>query len=548
MTTITPRSQRPGWCRTAFLSFVILCMLSTASRAQEWTYTARSGDNLWALAKEYLVDMSYWGRFRTLNPVPQPKHMQPGTRIKFPVEWLRHQPVSAVIEALSGGVTVHLPDGTSQTAVVGNELPSQSLITTGPGGSAAVKFADGSSMLIRPGSEVRMDSLGAYGRSGMIDTRARLQRGRVETAVPPATSRSRNRLEILTPSASAVVRGTNFRVSTQQEPALTRSEVLEGVVRLANETGGIRLVAGTGTSIAPGQPPAPARKLLPAPDIATVPGRLERLRTRIGWAAVPAAAGYRVQIATVDLPAVLLLDTSADAPRTELPDLPDGRYELRVRALDDAGLEGLQSRKPFELDARPEPPVTLEPRPGQTVRQLSASFVWTEPQGATGYRVQLAGDAGFSTLLRNEKTDATKFGADLEPGDYHWQVATIGANADQGPFSDPQPFTIRPAPPAPDAAAEVGEKTVLLRWQAGEPGQSFEIELAHSDDFTVDPRLATSTEPQFEVDKPERDLWFRVRTIDVDGYKGPFGTTQRIEAPASEPWWLLLAPILLLAL
>ena len=60
-------------------------------------------------------------------------------------------------------------------------------------------------------------------------------------------------------------------------------------------------------------------------------------------------------------------------------------------------------------------------------------------------------------------------------------------------------------------------------------------------------RVEATDTPQITIEPPEKRLWFRVRIVDVDGYRGPFGTPQSIEPPPGDPpWWLALLPLLLL--
>lgn len=546
----------PGarWVVGVITQFVLVMVLAAPAVAneQEWTYSTRQGDNLWVLATEYLVSMRYWGRFRALNDVPNPRHMQPGTKVRFPLDWLRRRAAPAQIVALSGQVSVQLAGQPSRPAKIGDSLHSKTQIETKAGSSAVIRFADDSSLLLRPRSRIVMDALGAYGRSGMVDSRARLQSGGIE-ATGPTQSPQRHRLEIITPSASAVVRGTRFRVSAEDglgsnSSATTRTEVLEGLVRVANSSGGQNVRAGTGAVVRAGQAPGRPRKLLQAPNLESVPSLLERVQLRLRWKSEPAAKSYRVQIATVDSPAVLFSDLIVVAPKVTLADLPDGRYGLRVRAIDAVGLEGLQAHKAFELDARPEPPVTLEPRPSKTVRSLAPTFRWSEPLGAQAYRLQVSSDDSFAAVLVDELTTEPHKELTLAAGSFFWRIATVGAGDDRGPYGDIQQFTIRPAPPAPTAQIDVSDGTALLRWQSGSAGQTYEIELSDSEDFSQNRREEQTTQPQLSVPQLERDLFFRVRIVDTDGYRGPYGMTQRIRAPQSEPWWLLLAPILLLAL
>jgi hypothetical protein len=442
----------------------------------------------------------------------------------------------------------HGSGGAQTRTKVGTELHAGARLVTGPNASAVLRFADGSELLVRPDSEVHMNELGVYGQAGLfVDSRARLQRGRIEVQVPPGPG---SRLEITTPSASALVRGTQFRVSSEAE--VSRAEVEEGTVRVTGATSSIQVTQGTGTVVRAGQPPAPARALLEAPSLDALPARLERRQPRLRWPPVDGAEGYRIQVATRARTATLLVDLPASSPRLTLPDLPDGAYELRVRAVDAAGLEGLDARHRFELDARPEPPATVEPRPGATVRVTAPTLRWGEPVDARGYHLQVATDPAFDQLVidRGDLRETTlQPGGGLAAGEYFWRLASIDATGEQGPYGDAQAFTVRPAPPAPsEADAQVGETDVLLRWREAEPGQTYEVEVADSADFTGDVRREGTDEPQLIIPTPEHDLWFRVRIVDTDGYRGPYSTPNRIAAPREDPWWLLAVPVILILL
>jgi hypothetical protein len=527
---------------------MVLVQLAFPVMAQEWTYTARKGDNLWLLAEDFLVSMQHWREFRAMNNVPRPRQMAPGTVVRFPARWLRVTPAPVEVVAVSGSAIVRAADGSESPARVGATLGLGTSLTTGPGASVVLRFADGGRMLVRTRSEVRMDELGIYGKRRLqVGSRARLQRGRVEVEVPPGGG---SRMEITTPSASAVVRGTRFRVSTESE--VSRTEVEEGRVQVASQSSTVSVEAGRGTLVRPGKPPSVPIPLLDAAALGSVPPVIQRRQIRIRWPDVAGAAGYAVQIATGEGIPTLLVDVSTASASLELPDLPDARYLLRVRAVDAQGLEGLSAEQAFELNARPEPPATLEPRPDATVRVTRPRFGWSEPVGVMAYRLQVATDAAFARRVHDDG-DLTATNLELpdalEPGDYFWRVATVDGSGEQGPYGDTQLFTVRPAPPAPgDAAAEVSENDVLLRWQAGQPGQTYEVEMAASEDFATDARTESVDEPQLSLPIPEADLWFRVRVVDTDGYRGPFGTPNRIEAPVQEPWWLLGLPFLILLL
>lgn len=77
-----------------------------------------------------------------------------------------------------------------------------------------VRFADGSVVTMQSNSTMKLDTLSIYSGGGMVDTKLRLQQGKVEVAANPKHV-PRNQLQIMTPSAVAAVRGSHFRVSTE---------------------------------------------------------------------------------------------------------------------------------------------------------------------------------------------------------------------------------------------------------------------------------------------------------------------------------------------
>ncbi|KKN36960.1 hypothetical protein LCGC14_0768230, partial [marine sediment metagenome] len=70
--------------------------------AQEWIYTVVEGDNLWNLSEKHLDKVTRFEQLRKLNGIENPKHLQPGTRVRVPLEWIRSNPVAAKIISITG--------------------------------------------------------------------------------------------------------------------------------------------------------------------------------------------------------------------------------------------------------------------------------------------------------------------------------------------------------------------------------------------------------------------------------------------------------------
>lgn len=544
--------------RLAALVLLPLLLAGTPLQAEEayWIYTVRPGDTIWDLSERYTTSVLNWKRLQRINGIPDgvDRRVPPGTRLKFPLSLLKRQPAQAELARLSGQARILRADGRSEPAAEGQRLGSGDRLVTEAGASVLIRFADDSELLVLESSEVQMDSLGAWGETGMVDTRMRLQGGQVDTHVTPARGPG-SRYEITTPAAVAAVRGTAFRVSAgegEDGKARMRSEVLEGVVGVAGAGASQRVPAGYGLVAQAGEPPAPPRPLLPAPDLGDMDTRLRQLPLAFTWAPVQGAVGYRFQIAPDAHFDRLLADGRVPGTRAWWEDLPDGRYVLRVRAIDDAGLEGLNAVQAFEVDARPFAPALVGLIGDVLIRDPRPEFGWTEPGGAARYRLQLARDEALSDLLidrddlvgRSYRPDAP-----LTPGHYYWRMASITADGEQGPFSDVQHFEFRSVPDTPAVERPaIGEHELAFRWQSAGPGMRYDFELADTPDFS-EPLVSRRTdEPEIRLPRPaSQAYWFRVRAVDETGYAGPWAPSQRIEVPPNG-YWPLLIPLGMLLL
>jgi len=514
----------------------------------QWLYRIAPTDTLIGLSERYLQPPYGWRDLQSHNRVPDPLRLVPGSTLRMPVKWLRREASVAEVLHVQGDAQL-LRGGDAPRAVqAGESLRTGDVLRTGPDASLTLRFTDGSRLLATPDSEFSLERLMVLGRSGVADTRLRLERGSVDTVVNPQKGRQGS-FEIRTPTVNLGVRGTEFRAHADPQRSASRVEVLTGQVAAAAGAE-VRVDAGYGSVAAAGRAPEPPRKLLPAPSLPADPIRLDRVPLRLAWQAAEGARGYRAQVFAEGEPERLLLDGQFADAAARWADLPDGRYRLRVRAVDGSGLEGVDARAALVLKARPEPPFTSQPAPDARLYGDTAAFAWTRPAAALRYRLQVADDAGFTQLRADEgQLTEPRFDLKLPPGRYHWRLASIAAGDDAGPFGDAQAFTQRAIPASPAAEPpQVADGRLLFRWQAGAAGESFEVQIARDAGFTQIVRAERTTEASIALVKPSPGTYYmRVRTLDADGYAGPYGGTQQTEVPASR-WWLLIPPAVWLLL
>jgi len=165
------------------------------------------------------------------------------------------------------------------------------------------------------------------------------------------------------------------------------------------------------------------------------------------------------------------------------------------------------------------------------VRATGVEFKWAENTEAASYHLQVARDAAFNALVH--ENNAVKGGAvtveRLAPGEYFWRVASLRASGDHGPYGDASSFNLFP-PPAQPEPPKVSETAVEFRW-AGEPGQTFEFQLAQDDKFARLMLEETLRSPDIVLPRPKNagTYYMRFRAIDPDGFVGPYTAAQRFE-------------------
>jgi len=525
---------------------LLLGLLSLPVVAADWIYTVVEGDNLWDLSEKHLDSELRFEQVRKLNSIEFPKRMRPGTRLRIPMKWIRSNPVPARLGAMAGKVELTRADGSKEAQIsAGTTIRLGDTLETGTGSSAAVVFADGSVITLHSSSEMRFDHLSAHGETGMVDSRLHLIDGRLDTRVKPAVGPG-SRFEIQTPSAISAVRGTEYRAAVTAEGKASNIEVLHGKVRVTGARKPRLVRAGFGTQIAAGKAPAPPRKLLPAPKLNPVPERIRQLNWPLSWKVMTKAQTYRAEISVNPRFDVLAWEKLVNHPRVPLPNLPDGDYQIRVRGIDQLGLEGRNVVRSLRIDTHPQPPVSLLPQDGKTLRGVAAELQWTASADADSYLLEIASDEAFEKIvLRQPDLTSTRYAADgiAEPGTYHWRVTSITADGEAGPSGAPRSWQLKPVPEKVEPAVESEDDRLVASWPRVSPEQTYQVQLAFDPQFAELEIDEVVTEPKIAFDQMGAQVrYLRVRSIEPDGYRGPWGTVQRIDPPPDPTVWMV--PIL----
>lgn len=536
-------SIEPSPFHAARLALAILAAgCVNAGHCTEIGYVFKPGDNPWNFSRQHLLP----GRSASLielNSITDPHHIAPGTEIRVPTTWLARisRPVRVVETA--GGVTQLLGKDGSKPLKAGDTISPNSRIRTAEQSSVTLQFADGSRVLIRENSDVRLERNVFVPLSDERDIRMALPKGNVENEVThrlPAAGR----FEIRTPSGVAAVRGTRFRMAGSARE--TRTEVLAGkVVVAAAKRPPTSLPAGFGLALGNGRG-AVATRLLPAPQFPESKLLVEQVPAELNLPPVNGAVAYRTLVSAGQNLSAPLSEQRTEQPLMRILDIPDGQYTLRVRAIDANGLEGNELQLPLSINARPNPPFVLGPKADAQVAEARPHFRWTRSTEASQYHFQLAGNREFMPLLADEKTlvgnDFTVL-QDLPEGKYFWRLASISASEGAGPFGEAQAFLRVPALPG-----QVGfsDDQHSLSWKKVSSAR-YRVQVGNSQ--TIDPplidRIVDSN--QLALDDIDPGSYFvRVQTLGMSGIDSPWSDVQAFEIPSRFDWryLLLVVPVL----
>lgn len=528
--------------KTAYI-LLILVIAPAKAAPGEWVYTVVEDDNLWNISERYLDTPARFEALRRINQVQFPTRMRPGTKLRIPMKWIHSNPVPAVVEEVSGQATViRAPNAAEEVARPGTDIHLGDRLLTAAGSSVAIRFADRTLVTLLEDSVARFDHLSAHGTTGMVDSRLKLLKGRVNARVTPASGPG-SRFEIQTPSAISAVRGTEFRSAFDENGSVSRVEVLHGRVEVSGSRKKAMVAAGFGTRVQKDAPPLRPRRLLEPPPVEPLPERIRQINWPVVWAADPDAVAYRAEISKDERFATLRWQQRSAYARVGLPDLPDGDYFLRVRAIDKLGLEGKNTTVAFTLDARPEAPIPLAPAEGKVLRGTTPELQWTAAPEAVRYRLEIAADSEFRHVLvdahdiTGSRYETTAL---AEPGRYYWRLTSIAADGEYGPAGVTRSWEIRPIPEKVSPAIEASDEVLVASWHESMPGQTYQVQLALDPGFSDIQLDEVRDQPNIAFDQVVGQVrYLRVRAVAPDGYQGPWGSPQRIDPLPDKSAWLI---------
>jgi hypothetical protein len=496
--------------------------------------TVVKNDNLINLCGKYLEDPSRWPEIGRINRLRDFDLIHPGKILIIPIRLLKGVPMAGRVLFIKGDVTVQTAKGNPWKVLLPNDLVHPGhLIRTGRESAVEIAFDDGTSFFQRSETTLGLNTANRRGGSHIFQQLS-LEAGRMLMKVRRATGQE-SRIEIQTPSATAVARGTDFRVSVDSAEAMT-SEVIEGTVDVEAMKQSVVLKEGEGTLVKKGEPPLKPRKLLPPPSPLDLRPLYRTMPVVLKFGEVKDAAAYRLQLSTDPEGRDVIREKAVGvAEALELDRLEDGTYYLQGRSIDGIGIEGLPlAPQAVRVRVHPLPPFTREPADGTQFKGKSVSFRWMKVPNAARYELQISPDLGFRDLPgKSAQTDAVSHEQTFADfGSYFFRIRSLALDGYEGIWSDTIAFTLIPPPSAPSLEKPaVDDQELRIRWRSQGEKMSYRCQIALEDGF-LNPIIERKVDrPEISLPKPEAPgiYYVRTSTIDPTGYEGGFSPPQSFE-------------------
>lgn len=494
--------------------------------AQEWHYTLRPADKLQDVGKKFLNNRYSWTDIVHYNHIDNIASVEPGSIIRIPMQWLKHQPKPAKVMSISGSAQIKRINSTvfntiksNMPVYVGDEIATRN-------GTVLIKLADGSIVRLEKNSNLVFNKLSHFGKTGMVDTRIRLKKGTVSSEVSPLVKGSR--YEITTPSAVAAVRGTKFRLESSQKD--TKIEVTEGSVDFSHRHGKTIVQAGEGARIKQGSTTI-ERSLLPAAPTAQFEDRvITDLPATLKWKDQQNAQAYRYEL--TDKNNTRLQSAKLDKPNVNLDHVNNGNYKIALRAIDNKGFEGIDATTDLSVNIPSETAELLKPLDSSILDIRKPAFSWKNKDSSTLSKLEIAYEDDFSNILTNfnfEPLNRTTLQKDLPPGEYFWHVLTLSDDMRTSASETRKLTVLGRLKPVRILSVNYIDNQVGLFWMSVDYAERYVLQISNSSSFQkiLKEETLDKTKAHLRL-TPGKRYYARVKAVGDERFTSDFGPVKEL--------------------
>lgn len=426
---------------------LLLCVVSRAlyaadaSVAADYEYSVKAGDNLGALSAELLDTPARWAAVAHYNKLPNPNFIYPRQVLHIPFAWMKDHPAQARIAAISGLVKLN-----GQAAQVGDVVVTGDQLETANAASARLTLPDGSILSLLEKTRLHTRVLQQKTHGEFFSAIFRLATGRID-ALKKKYPEGQSPLRIEAMHGTIGVRGTHFRMAQEGDNSL--AEIEQGLVGFETGAATVALaLAGGQGSVADGVHTPQVITLLSAPTFPTFPDSFAPDALSFVMPPMSGAVAYRGELAKDEAFTELFVPVSANSSVINIPDLEAGTYWLRLRAIDEHGLQGLQAQTKLTVKT----PIEIIPPPLAADFPVIAPYKpiiggkhmltgWQEMKGYQ-YELQMADTPDFAHPTQSFRTPNKYMNLDAPAAGQHYLRLRLLDEANHaGPWCEAVAYT-----------------------------------------------------------------------------------------------------------
>ena len=256
---------------------------------------------------------------------------------------------------------------------------------------------------------------------------------------------------------------------------------------------------------------------------------------RFRWNRPAGAEDYRLQVVGES---TTVFDGPVTGTSTTLPNpLAYGRYTWYVQARDAVGNWGGWS-SPFFFTVT----ILKAPHDATSTTDTTPTFTWRAVDGVASYQLQVAADAGFTSLVINETVSAATFtpAGDLAYGSYYWRVSVDGGTTWMPAWTliITPPLPGKPKPESPVRNATINTSEPVFTWRYAPGGYAYQFQIDRDkgfhnpvQDVVLIPGVLTYTASPLSEDV----VYWRVRAINSAGAPGKWSARWRFTVDVTPP-------------
>ncbi|MFH2133847.1 MAG: FecR domain-containing protein [Pseudomonadota bacterium] len=389
----------------------------------------RAGDTLGDLARTQMDVPSRWRDVANYNLLPDPNLIEPGQQLRIKRIWLKSRSGSLKVEVVTGEATAN-----GKSLKAGDWIPAGARVLTAQGGALRLRMPDTSLVNMLESSDLKVEKL-EQRADGVFSSLLRLVTGQID-AFKAKHEAGMADLSVAGRNATVGIRGTHFRV--RQDGVVTFTEVEEGTVAFdATQTPVVLALNAREGSVANGRDAAQVVPLLSEPVYPALPSTFDTPYIEWTMGEQEGALRYVGELSQNEAFSAQLVSVRSDGKTIRLNELPNGRYWLKLRAVDSHGLQGMEGKIGFEVKVPPRQFAMTKVYVSGKQLQLR----WVGRKQSVSYQVQVAPHQDFQHLLLDEKTAENWIDMPRpQSGRYFLRVRQIFSGGQVGAWDVPMMF------------------------------------------------------------------------------------------------------------